>query len=85
MEGTIVNFKGGRHTQNNYEMIVVVNGIDTKKKAEKLLKKEVEWTTPAGKKIKGKVTKAHGNNGALRVKFEKGMPGQSISTKVKVS
>lgn len=85
MEGLILNFRGGRHTQNNYEMIIKVSEIDSKTKAEKLINKEVEWTSPAGKKIKGKITKAHGNKGAVRAKFEKGMPGQAISTTVKVS
>ena len=85
MEGLILNFRGGRHTQNNYEMIIKVSGIDSKTKAEKLVNKSVEWTSPSGKAIKGKIIKAHGNKGAVRARFEKGMPGQSISTKVKVS
>jgi len=85
MEGLILNFRGGRHTQTNHEMIIKVSNIDSKAKAEKLVNKEVEWTTPSGKKIKGKIVKAHGNKGAVKVRFEKGMPGQSISTKVKVS
>lgn len=84
MEGTIANFRSGRHTQDNYEMVIKVPGVDSKAKAEKLVNKNVEWVTPSGKTIKGKITKAHGNKGAVRAKFEKGMPGQSISTKVKV-
>lgn len=85
MEGILANFRGGRHTQNNYEMVLIVSGVDTKKKAEKLLNQEVTWTSPSGKQIKGKITRLHGNKGAVSAKFEKGMPGQSISTKVKVS
>jgi len=85
MEATILNFKGGKHTQVNDEMIVKINGVDNKTEAEKLVSKNVEWVSPSGKKtIKGKIVKAHGNKGALRVKFEKGMPGQSITTKLKV-
>lgn len=85
MEGLILNFRGGKHTQRNNEMIVKVLEADSKAKAEKLVNKNVEWVTPSGKIIKGKITKAHGNKGAVRIKFEKGMPGQSISTKVKVT
>lgn len=85
MEGLILNFRGGRHTQRNNEMVVKVPSIDSKAKAEKLSGKTVEWVTPSGKIIKGRIIKSHGNKGALRVKFEKGMPGQSISKKVKVS
>jgi len=85
MEGLILNFRGGRHTQRNNEMVIKVSGVDSKAKAEKLVSKSIEWTSPSGKIIKGKIMKAHGNKGAVRAKFEKGMPGQSISTKVKVS
>ena len=84
MKALIMNFRGGRHTQKNNEMVVKVPDIDSKAKAQKLVKKEVEWTTPSGKKIKGKIINTHGNKGALRVKFEKGMPGQSISTELQV-
>ena len=84
MEGIIVNYRKGLHTQTNDEMVVKVSGVNSKADAEKLVSKSVEWTTPSGKVIKGKIVKAHGNKGALKVKFEKGMPGQSVSTKLKV-
>ena len=40
--------------------------------------------TYAGKEIKGKITKEHGSNGCVRVLFERGMPGQSIGTKLDI-
>jgi large subunit ribosomal protein L35Ae len=44
----------------------------------------VVWVSPAKKELKGEIKGAHGNNGAVRVKWERGMPGQSIGTKVEV-
>jgi large subunit ribosomal protein L35Ae len=84
MEGTIVNFKGGRHTQVGNQMIIAVDSIKNKEEAAKLVGKKVVWKSPAGKEIKGEVRAAHGNKGALRVLFETGMPGQSISSKVDI-
>jgi len=84
MEGIIINFKGGKHTQTNHEMIIQVSGVNDKTKADNLVSKPIEWVSPSGKSIKGVIVKAHGNKGALKVRFEKGMPGQAISTKVKV-
>jgi large subunit ribosomal protein L35Ae len=84
MEGLITNFRGGRHTKYDNQMIMVVDSVDTKDKAEKLVGKKVTWESPGGKKISGKITKFHGNSGALKVHFEKGMPGQAITNKVKV-
>ena len=83
MEGTIVNFRGSHKTKSDNHMIIFVNSINTKEKAQKLIGSEVSWKSPAGKEIKGKVANAHGNSGAVRIIFEKGMPGQSIGTKVK--
>ncbi|MBI2137753.1 50S ribosomal protein L35ae [Candidatus Woesearchaeota archaeon] len=84
MEGTIANFRGGRHTKHNSQMIVLVTGADSKEKATALIGKTVVWASPAKKELKGKITATHGNKGAVRVKFETGMPGQAISQKVKI-
>ena len=85
MEGTIVNFRRNRHTQKPTHLIIVVEGIERKDKAEPLVGKEVVWKSPADKEMKGKVAAAHGNKGAIRVIFETGMPGQSIGTKVQIN
>ena len=84
MEGAIKNFKRGRRTQTTNQMIVVVKGLDKKEKAAELVGKKVVWKSPAGKEIEGEVRSAHGNNGALRVLFKTGMPGQAIGDKVVV-
>ena len=84
MEGVIANYRGSHKTQHPNQMIVLVKGIDNKAKTKDILKKKVIWESPAGKKIEGTIQKAHGNKGAVRVKFEKGLPGQAIGCKVKV-
>ena len=84
MEGVIKNFRRGRRTQTMHHMIVYIDSVSKRDKASALIDKEVLWKSPAGKEISGKVASAHGNKGAVRVIFEKGMPGQSISTKVEI-
>ena len=84
MEANIVNFRGGRHTKYDNQMIIKISSVDDRKKASTLLGKKVSWKSPAGKEIAGKITNIHGNSGALRVAFERGMPGQSVGTKVVV-
>jgi large subunit ribosomal protein L35Ae len=84
MEGTIVNFRQGRHTQTTNQMVIEVASIDSREKAAKLVGKKVTFTTPAGKKIVGEVRSAHGNSGAIRALFEKGLPGQSLTKKVSI-
>ncbi len=85
MEGVIKNFKRGRKTQTTNQMIVVVKGLEKREKAKELVGKKVVWKSPADNPINGEVRSAHGNNGALRVLFEKGMPGQAIGDKVVIN
>ena len=84
MEGVINNFRRSRTRQKTNHMIVYLNDISNREKASGLVGKEVVWKSPAGKEINGKVASAHGNKGAVRVIFEKGLPGQSLGTKVEV-
>jgi large subunit ribosomal protein L35Ae len=84
MEGVIVNFRRGKHVQHHDQMVVKVEGVDTKDKAKGLVGKKVVWASPAKKELHGEIKQPHGNKGALRVHFETGMPGQCVGTKVKI-
>ena len=59
-------------------------GKKDRRQAEELKGKMVEWKSPAGKIIKGKVMAAHGNKGLVRAIFERGLPGQAITTEVEI-
>jgi large subunit ribosomal protein L35Ae len=84
MEGVIVNYRRSKTTQTCHEMIVKVASSESIDSAKQMVGKKIVFTTPAGNKINGAVVSAHGNSGALRVRFEKGMPGQAIGLKVAV-
>lgn len=84
MKGIIANFRLSRHVQKNNHMIIHIDGVSNRDDAAKLVGAEVVWQSPAKKEIKGKVASAHGNSGCIRVIFEKGMPGQSLTTQVEI-
>ncbi len=83
MEGRIINYRRGRRTQTTNQMIVMLPKYD-KEKAQELIGKVAVYTCEGKNKtqIKGKVVATHGNKGAIRVHFEKGMPGQAIGDKI---
>jgi large subunit ribosomal protein L35Ae len=85
MEATIIQFRRGRHTIHERHFILDVNAKD-KKEAEKFIGQEVEFVCKGKDKkiIKGKINAVHGNKGLVRAIFEKGLPGQAITEKVKV-
>ena len=84
MQGIILSFRRGRHSQTPNQILIEVEGSETKEKASKLLGKKVVWKSSAGKKIVGTVTHLHGKNGVLRARFSKGLPGQALGQKIGV-
>jgi len=84
MEGSVISFRRGLKTQQKHQMIVKVDSVNSRDKAKELINKNVVWKSITGKEIKGIISNVHGNNGALRVQFEKGLPGQSLGTKIKI-
>jgi len=83
-KGKIIQFRRGRHTITNKHYLIEIEKVDNKEKAAKYLGKEVIWTSPAGKKIVGKISGVHGSKGVVRAIFNLGLPGQAITTEVEI-
>mgnify|MGYP001617632803 CR=1 FL=1 len=83
MKGIVVQFRRGRHTIHERHFLLDL-GLQNREDAKKLAGKEVVWKSPAGKEIKGKIIDAHGNKGLVRAIFERGLPGQAITTDIEV-
>lgn len=84
VKGKVIQFRRGRKTIHERHFLIEVEGIKNRKDAEKFAGKEVEWKSPAGKVIRGKISAAHGNKGIVRAIFEKGLPGQAVTTEVNI-
>jgi len=84
MKGKVIQFRRGRKTIHERHFLIEVEGIKTRKEAGKFVGKEVIWKSPAGKIIKGRISSAHGNKGVVRAIFEKGLPGQAVTTEVEI-
>ncbi len=83
-KGKVIQFRRGRKTVHEKHFLIEIEDISTRKDAEKFVGKEVIWKSSAGKIIKGKVSSAHGNKGVIRAIFEKGLPGQAVTTEVEI-
>ncbi len=82
--GKVIQFRRGRHTIKKRHFLIEIPNIKNREEAGKFVGKEVVWKSPAGKIIKGKISNAHGNNGIVRAIFEKGLPGQAVTTNVEI-
>ena len=83
MKGIVVQFRRGRKTIHERHFLLDI-GMKDREEAKKMAGKEVEWKSSGGKVIKGKISDAHGNKGLVRAIFEKGLPGQAITTEIEV-
>ncbi len=86
MEGRISAFRGSFRRKSGNHMIIQVDGVTSKEKAQALVGKTVVWIAPGKnkKQLKGTVAAPHGGKGAIRAIFETGMPGQSLGEPVKI-
>ncbi len=82
--GKVIQFRRGRHVIKERHFLIEIPKIATRKDAKKLIGKEVVWKSPAGKIIQGKISAPHGKKGVVRAIFEKGLPGQAITTSVEI-
>jgi large subunit ribosomal protein L35Ae len=83
MKGIIVQFRRSRHIIKERHYLLDL-GFTTRDEAKKMVGKSVEWKSPAGKVISGKISDAHGTKGLVRAIFETGLPGQAITNEIEV-
>jgi len=84
MKATILSYRRGRHTQTTNQVLIEMEGVDSRALASKFIGKRIVWKTPSKKEIYGKITQPHGNKGVLRARFSRGLPGEAIGTKAEI-
>lgn len=84
VKAKIIQFRRGRKTIHERHFLIEIEGVSNRKDAEKFVGKDVAWKSPAGKVINGEISSAHGNKGVVRAIFEKGLPGQAVTTSVEI-
>ena len=88
MKALILSFRRGRHTQKTNQFLLELPGVNSREKAAPFIGKKVSWISPAlrgnPKEITGIITHHHGNNGVLRARFSRGLPGTAIRNSVTI-
>jgi ribosomal protein L35AE/L33A len=79
--GVVQSYRRGQKSQRNQECLIKVLNIEPKE--ANLIGWKVGWPQDEPR-LFGTLLKPHGKTGALRVKFTKGLPCQTLSTNVKI-
>ncbi|MBN2127380.1 MAG: 50S ribosomal protein L35ae [Candidatus Diapherotrites archaeon] len=83
MNAVIVNYRRGRNTQNNNQVLLELESTERKEVAG-LIGKKCVYTTITGKKLSGKIMAFHGNKTTLRAGFEKPLPPEAIGKTLEI-
>jgi large subunit ribosomal protein L35Ae len=78
-----MNYRIGIRTQMSHECLVQFSDIVSSALAGHLIGRKVVWKGEK-KQFVGRIVGFHGKNGAVRVKFRKGIPGQALGTIVEL-
>ncbi|MFT4309700.1 MAG: 50S ribosomal protein L35ae [Candidatus Woesearchaeota archaeon] len=84
MEAVIASYRRGRHTQDTSQVILIVNDVDNRDAASRMVGRKVLWKTTSGKELHGEIVSAHGSKGAVRASMKNPLPGQAIGTKISI-
>lgn len=79
--GIVTAFRQSKFKEDNYQTIVAPAKPEH---AAELLGARVVYALKDGRKILGRVVALHGRKGALRVRWDRGIPPQALGTQVKI-
>ena len=89
-----MGFKRGLRNQYHHTSLIKIEGVEDKQSTEFYLGKRVAFIYKGKKKtgqdntkfrcIWGKVIRAHGSNGVVRVKFRRNLPPAATASRVRV-
>ena len=81
-EGLILNYRIGGKTQYPKQCLIKVLGAEPSD-TSRMIGLKVCWPVDEPK-IYGKIVDVHGRKGVLRVRFNRGVPGQALGSRVKI-
>ena len=92
VKGVFVGYIGGKKNQHEQTALVKLQNVNAKEDTAFYLGKRLAYIYKASKADKGgskyrviwgKVTRAHGNSGTVRAKFNKNLPPQAMGRRVR--
>jgi len=80
--GVIVGYRRGTNTQYEKQMLIRVDGVNSRNEASKLIGWRVAYRDKSGRIFHGKIVRVHGNKGIVVAVFDPPLPGQAIGGNV---
>ena len=81
-KGIFYQYARSRRVQQNNFILIKFPSIKDFGQAARLIGRGVAWEAPSGHKLRGRIVSTHGKKGAVKAKFEHGLPANAIGTEV---
>ena len=77
--------RGLKSRQRDNQILLHIEGVQSKADATRYLGKEIRWTSQSGRTFRGRITHLHGRRGTVRATLNKGFPSYAIGATVIIS
>jgi ribosomal protein L35AE/L33A len=77
--------RGLKSRQRDNQILLRIEGVQSKAAATRYLGKEIRWTSQFGRTFRGRITRLHGRRGTVRATLNKGFPSYAIGATVIIS
>lgn len=84
MKARVLSYRRGRHVQHTNQLLLAVKDVASRPSAAGFVGRKVVWKSKSGKTIQGKIASPHGNNGVMRARFSKGLPGEVLGKDIEI-
>ncbi len=82
--GIVMGYRRGTNTQYENQVLIKVEGIETREQASRLIGRKVVAKDKYGNTYIGKIIGVHGDKGVVRARFRRNLPGQMIAEVVEI-
>ncbi|KAK8257516.1 ribosomal protein L35A [Phyllosticta capitalensis] len=87
VKGKHLSYQRGKRNTNPNTSLIKIEGVDNTQDATFYLGKRVAFVYRANKEVRGskiRVTRTHGNSGAVRAQFRNNLPPKSFGASVRI-
>jgi len=81
--GVVVSYRRGPKTQSPKEYLIQFPAVKSVSEARQLIGRKVSWPLRERKCV-GKIVSSHGNEGLVRARFRRGLPGNALGSLVEI-
>ena len=83
-KGVFVSYRCGKRTQRNKQILIRIEGVNSRSEAARFIGRKSAWERKTGKKDTWQSRGHTCEKGFIRVSLKKGLPGQVLGSQITI-